>query len=67
MGLGKTLEMIALIITNFKDDKPLALPVQGTVRRSKKLRALKKEQVGTELFFFYYIFTSYFINFFLLA
>ncbi|KAK3777641.1 hypothetical protein RRG08_021753 [Elysia crispata] len=32
MGLGKTLQVISLILTNFVDGKPLAWPMQGTLR-----------------------------------
>lgn len=32
MGLGKTLEMISLIISNFVEGKPLARPVPGRYR-----------------------------------
>lgn len=45
MGLGKTLEMIALIVTNFRDGLPLAVPVPGKVRLSKLDRAKKTVQV----------------------
>ncbi|RUS82734.1 hypothetical protein EGW08_009514, partial [Elysia chlorotica] len=34
MGLGKTLQVISLILTNFVDGKPLAWPMQGTLRSS---------------------------------
>ena len=32
MGLGKTLEVIALILTTFYDGQPLAIPVPGNTR-----------------------------------
>ena len=35
MGLGKTLDIIALILTNFEQGKPLAVPVAGMVRPSR--------------------------------
>ena len=35
MGLGKTLEMIALIVTNFVDGRPLAVPIEGLLRQRK--------------------------------
>jgi hypothetical protein len=51
MGLGKTLEMITLIITNFVDNKPLATPVDGLVRQSKSEKmAGKKSKVRIDFF-----------------
>jgi len=35
MGLGKSLEIIALILTNFEGGKPLAVPVPGKIRPSR--------------------------------
>jgi len=35
MGLGKTLEIISLVLTNFKNGQPLAVPVAGKIRPSQ--------------------------------
>ena len=45
MGLGKTLEVIALILTNFEDGQPLAIPVPGEVRGSKVGIAICKAEM----------------------
>lgn len=45
MGLGKTLEVITLILTNFVDGKPLAVPVPGKMRESRLLSMKEKLEV----------------------
>ena len=48
MGLGKTLEMIALIVTNFVGGKPLAVPIEGLMRQRKSLQDItQKAKVGS--------------------
>lgn len=50
MGLGKTLSIISLIMTNFHDKRPLARPQHGFQRRlSKEVRKFFPSQTGCDL------------------